>query len=62
MGMALRVYRYFATGNPARIDWHASTPRPVADFLANNESEIGNGARLFRRHGPDPPFTSVGMT
>ena len=40
-GMALCLYGYFATGNPSFIDWHAITPKWVADFLPNIESEIG---------------------
>ena len=41
VGMALCLYGYFATGNPPLIDWHASTPWWIADFLPNIESEIG---------------------
>jgi hypothetical protein len=40
-GMVLRLYRYFATGNPTLIDWHGRTPWWIADFLPNIESEIG---------------------
>jgi hypothetical protein len=39
-GMALWLYGYFATGNPALIDWH-DTPWWISDFLPNIESEIG---------------------
>jgi protein-S-isoprenylcysteine O-methyltransferase Ste14 len=41
VGMALWLYGYFATGNPPLIDWHASTPWWIADYLPNIESEIG---------------------
>ena len=51
-GMALWLYGYFSTGNPSLIDWHASTPWWIADFLPNVEFVNRNGARL-RRHGPD---------
>jgi len=40
-GMALWFYGYFATGNPALIDWQSSTPWWIADYLPNIESEIG---------------------
>ena len=40
-GMALWLYGYYVTGNPPLIDWHASTPWWIADFLPNMESEIG---------------------
>ena len=40
-GMILWLYGYFATGKPSLIDWHASTPWWIADFLPNIESEIG---------------------
>jgi hypothetical protein len=40
-GTALWLYGYFVTGSPSLIDWHAITPRWVADFLPNIESEIG---------------------
>ena len=40
-GMALWLYGYFATGNPSLIDWKASMPWWIADFLPNIESEIG---------------------
>ena len=40
-GMALWLYGYFASGNPALIDWHAYTPWWIADYLPNIESEIG---------------------
>ncbi len=42
IGMALWLYGYFATvGNASLIDWHASTPWWIADYLPNIESEIG---------------------
>ena len=41
MGMTLMAYGYLATGNPSLIDWHASTPWWIADFLPNIESEVG---------------------
>lgn len=40
-GTALWLYGYFATGNPAVIDWHAHTPGWIAEYLPNVESEIG---------------------
>jgi protein-S-isoprenylcysteine O-methyltransferase Ste14 len=40
-GMALWLYGYFVTGHPSLIDWHASTPWWIADYLPNIESEIG---------------------
>jgi hypothetical protein len=40
-GTALWLYGYLATGNPSLIDWHVDTPWWIADFLPNNESEIG---------------------
>jgi hypothetical protein len=40
-GIALWIYGYFVTGNPSLIDWQANTPRWIADFLPNIESEIG---------------------
>jgi hypothetical protein len=40
-GTALWIYGYFVTGNPSFTDWHANTPRWIADFLPNVESEIG---------------------
>jgi hypothetical protein len=40
-GTALWFYGYFVTGNPSFIDWHAITPKWVADFLPNIESEVG---------------------
>jgi protein-S-isoprenylcysteine O-methyltransferase Ste14 len=41
VGTALWLYGYLATGNPSLIDWHASTPWWIADYLPNIESEIG---------------------
>lgn len=40
-GMALWLYGYFTSGHPSLIDWHASTPWWIADWLPNIESEIG---------------------
>jgi hypothetical protein len=40
-GTVLWIYGYFASGNPSLIDWHATTPWWIADFLPNVESEIG---------------------
>jgi hypothetical protein len=40
-GTALWFYGYFAVGHPSIINWHASTPWWIADFLPNIESEIG---------------------
>jgi hypothetical protein len=40
-GTALWIYGYYATGHPSLIDWHATTPWWIADFLPNIESEIG---------------------
>jgi protein-S-isoprenylcysteine O-methyltransferase Ste14 len=41
VGTAIWIYGYFATGNPSLIDWHANSPRWIAEFLLNIESEIG---------------------
>jgi len=41
VGMALRLYGYFATGNPSLIDWHANTPWWIADFLAEHRNADG---------------------
>jgi protein-S-isoprenylcysteine O-methyltransferase Ste14 len=41
VGIALWLYGYFATGSPSLFDWQAHTPRWIADFLPNIESEIG---------------------
>jgi hypothetical protein len=40
-GLAIWLYGYFTTGHPSFIDWHAYTPRWIADFIPNMESEIG---------------------
>jgi len=40
-GTALWLFGYFTTGNPSVIDWHASAPWWISDFLPNIESEIG---------------------
>jgi len=40
-GTALWIYGYFVTGHPSLIDWHASTPWWISEFLPNLESEIG---------------------
>jgi hypothetical protein len=40
-GIALWLYGYLATGHPALVDWHSSTPWWIADYLPNIESEIG---------------------
>jgi hypothetical protein len=40
-GTALWCYGYFTTGHPSLIDWRATTPWWIADFLPNIESEIG---------------------
>jgi hypothetical protein len=40
-GTALWVYGYFVAGHPPIIDWHAHTPRWIAEYLPNIESEIG---------------------
>ena len=39
-GLALWLYGYFASGSPSLIDWHASAPWWIADFLPNVQSEI----------------------
>ena len=40
-GLAIWLYGYFTTGHPSFINWHAYTPRWIADFIPNMESEIG---------------------
>jgi hypothetical protein len=40
VGSALWLYGYFSSGSPSLIDWHASTPWWIADFLPNVESEV----------------------
>ncbi len=40
-GTALWLYGYFATGSPPVIDWHATAPAWISEFLPNTESEIG---------------------
>ncbi len=40
-GTALWLYGYFATGGPPVIDWHATAPAWISEFLPNIESEIG---------------------
>ena len=40
-GIALWLYGYLTAGHPPFIDWRASTPWWIADFLPNLESEIG---------------------
>ena len=47
LGTALWVYGYFAHGNPSLIDWQANTPRWIAEFLPNIESEIGMALALI---------------
>jgi hypothetical protein len=46
VGTALWFYGYYEPGNPSLIDWHASTPSWIADFLPNIESEIGMALAL----------------
>ena len=41
IGTALWLYGYFAAGHKSIIDWQASTPWWIADYLPNIESEIG---------------------
>ena len=41
LGTALWVTGYFVTGHPTVIDWKADTPRWIAEYLPNVESEIG---------------------
>lgn len=41
LGTALWIYGYFTHGNPSFIDWQANSPRWIAEFLPNIESEIG---------------------
>ena len=41
LGTALWIYGYFTHGNPSLIDWQANSPRWIAEFLPNIESEIG---------------------
>jgi hypothetical protein len=41
MGTALWLFGYFAIGHRSIIDWHASAPWWIADYLPNVESEIG---------------------
>jgi len=41
LGVALWLYGYFTSGHPSLIDWQASTPWWIADWLPNIESEIG---------------------
>ena len=40
-GSAFWLYGYLVAGHPSIIDWHASTPWWIADFLPNIESEFG---------------------
>ena len=40
-GMALWLYGYLVTGNPALVNWKARFPWWIADYLPNIESEIG---------------------
>ena len=35
------IYGYFVPGHASLVDWHADTPRWIADYLPNIESEIG---------------------
>ena len=57
VGTALWVYGYFVTGHPALIDWQAHTPRWLADYLPNIESEIGMAlvwASMVPMYWPSP--------
>jgi hypothetical protein len=40
-GTVLWLYGYFTTGNKSFINWHASAPWWIADYLPNIESEFG---------------------
>jgi hypothetical protein len=40
-GSAFWLYGYLVAGHPSLIDWHASAPWWIADFLPNIESEFG---------------------
>ena len=41
VGTALWLFGYFVTGHPPLINWRASAPWWIADYLPNLESEIG---------------------
>jgi protein-S-isoprenylcysteine O-methyltransferase Ste14 len=41
VGTAFWLFGYFVTGHPSIINWHATTPWWIADYLPNVESEIG---------------------
>jgi protein-S-isoprenylcysteine O-methyltransferase Ste14 len=41
VGTAVWLFGYFVIGHPPLINWHASTPWWIADYLPNIESEIG---------------------
>ena len=40
-GTALWMYGYFTKGTQAFVDWPASMPSWITDFVPNMESEIG---------------------
>lgn len=41
IGTALWLYGYFTRGTQAFVDWPASVPWWIADFVPNMEAEIG---------------------
>lgn len=41
IGSALWLYGYLFSGHPSIVDWHATAPWWLADFLPNLESELG---------------------
>ena len=47
IGTALWLYGFFAIGHSTLIDWNAHTPRWIAEFLPNMESELGMGLVLI---------------
>jgi hypothetical protein len=41
LGTAIWLFGYFTIGHPSIINWRATTPWWIADYLPNIESEIG---------------------
>lgn len=40
-GTALWLYGYFTTGHASLVDWHVHAPWWIANYLPNQETEIG---------------------